>query len=99
VKQAQALPQKSCGAIPKKAIPSSFWNLQTPNKQQPAAKKVVIDDSPISICSGDSEWDGIDMEWEEGDMDAGFDGVDNTIIVQPAPRALCSTTRGQAPHV
>jgi predicted 2-oxoglutarate/Fe(II)-dependent dioxygenase YbiX len=24
VKQAQALPQKSCGAIPKKAIPSSF---------------------------------------------------------------------------
>jgi hypothetical protein len=99
VKQAQALPRKSRGAIPKKATPSSSRNLQTPNKRQPTAKKVVIDDSPISIRSGDSEWDGIDTEWEEGDVDARFDGVDDTIIVQPAPRAPRSTTRGQAPHV
>ena len=49
---------------------------------------MVIIDSPISICSGDSEWDRIDSEWEDGNLEAGEEGVEDMIVVQPAARVL-----------
>ena len=89
-KRAQAPP----GTKPKTATPSSTRNLRAPNKKPRRARKVVILDSPISVCSGGSEWDGIDSEWEDGCGDTGLDEVEETIVVQPAARVLRSSTRG-----
>ena len=54
---------------------------------------MVVLDSPTTIYSEDSDWGGIDTEWEEGDLDAADEGVEDTIIVQPAARGLRSAAR------
>ena len=54
----------------------------------------MILNSPISICSSDSEWDGIDSEWEDGTAEVGEKGVNDTIVVQPAAWVLRSRARG-----
>ena len=55
---------------------------------------MVIIDSPISICSGDSKWDRIDSEWEDGNAEVGKEGVEDTIVVQPAAQVLRSSAKG-----
>ena len=82
------------GTMPKTATPSSSHNRRTSNKKPRGARKVVIIDSPISICSGDSEWDRIDSEWEDGNAEVGEEGVEDTIVVQPAARVLRSSAKG-----
>ena len=52
------------------------------NKDQGAASKVVSLESPMAIESGDSEWGGIDSEWESGDFDKGLEGAEDTNVVQ-----------------
>lgn len=96
LKQAQAPPPKLRAAKPKRATTPSPRIPQTPNKRQTKAKKVVFDDSPISIDSDGSEWAGIDAEWEDDDLEDRFDGAEDSILVQPAPQTLRRTTRSQA---
>ena len=96
LKQAQAPPLKLRATKPKRATTPSPRIPRTPNKRQTKAKTVVINDSPISIDSDGSEWAGIDAEWEDDDLEGGFDGVEDTILVQPAPQTLRHTTRSRA---
>ena len=96
LKKAQAPGLKPSRALPKTATGPSSRTSRTPNKKHPKARKVVILDSPVSIHSDGSEWDGIDTEWEEGNLEAGDDEVEDTIVVQAAPRMLRSTARGGA---
>ena len=99
LKQAQASSRGPADAIPKTATPRSPRGVRGSNKRQGAARKVVMLESPIAIDSGESEWGGIDSEWESGDSDGGLEGAEDTIAVQPAARTLRSTTRGQASQV
>ena len=94
LKKGKAPALKPSRTTPKTALAGSSRNLRTPNKQRPAAKKVVIDDSPITVDSDDGEWNGIDSEWEDGELPGGDDGVEDTIIVEPELRALRRSARG-----
>ena len=78
------------------ATPRSSQSVCGSNKHQGATSKVVILESPIAIDSGESEWGGIDLEWESGDFDKWL-GVEDTIVVQPVAQTLRSTTRVR-PH-
>ena len=94
LKQAQAPSHTTRDTIPKTATPRSPRNVQGSNKWWQEARKVMIAESPISIDSGDSEWGGIDSEWESRDLDNGLGGLEDTIVVQPTTQSLRSTTRG-----
>ena len=94
-KQAQAPTRKLPNASPKKATPASSTNIRRSNKKRSTGRRVAIQASPIYIESSDSEWHEVATDWEEGSSEGGYDGLEDTIVVQPPPRALRSTSRGQ----
>ena len=83
LKKAQASCRRPTDAIPKTATTRSSQRVCESNKHQGAASKVVIQESPIAIDSGESEWAGIGWDRESGDFDEWSEGVEATIVMQP----------------